>query len=138
MKNNPVLIILILALIVYGCEKDDPIIIPEQDILGKWEITYLGNGENLNPVVNPIAYNEYLPDSILRVYNYEEERFYNQKYWIKDSLIFETYLFIDEIDKDTTIFVEKYKFHFKNKNSLKLDLQDPAFFTTSIYKRKNQ
>tara|TARA_R110002096_G_scaffold434606_1_gene656860 strand:+ start:1057 stop:1476 length:420 start_codon:yes stop_codon:yes gene_type:complete len=126
-----------LVLLFTACEKDDLPIDPNNAILGKWEITHLGNGADAPAYEDLFSYQEYLPDSISRYYNYREQRFYNEKYWIEDSLLYRSYLFIDAIDKDTTVFVDKYKFQFLNKNRLRLDYQNPAIFTTSIYKRIN-
>ena len=140
MKNsylNLKSILLLSFLMCISCTQEDIPIDPKSDILGKWEITHLGNGSNLEPIDNPITYREYLPDSLTRVYNYEEKQFYNEKYWIEDDFLNLSYTFIDEIDKDTTIFIEKYKFQFQNKNTLRLDFQNPAILTTSIYKRIN-
>ncbi|TNJ41936.1 hypothetical protein KFZ70_02940 [Tamlana fucoidanivorans] len=134
MKNS-IVILAMLALIIVGCDKDNmPIEMnPKNAILGKWEITHLGS----TPIENPISYSEYLFDSILIVYNYEEKKYYNQKYWIKDSILYETYDFIDAIDNDTIIFVHRYKFQFLDKNSLRLDFLDPALIPTSFHKRIN-
>lgn len=136
MKNR-FLFTFITIIIVYSCSKEDTPIDPKSDILGKWQISHLGNGSNPLPYENPISYREYLTDSVTRVFNYEEKQFYYEKYWIEDSFLFRTYLFIDAIDKDTTIFIEKYKFQFQNKNTLRLDFQEPAIYTTSIYERIN-
>tara|TARA_R110000868_G_scaffold411424_1_gene703872 strand:+ start:99 stop:512 length:414 start_codon:yes stop_codon:yes gene_type:complete len=128
----------ITIIFICGCSNSDDLPIdPNTAIFGKWEITHLGNGDNLTLIEQPIAYEEYLLDSILRVYNYEEKSFYNEKYWIKDSLLFKTYLFIDAVDKGSTVFIDKYKFQFLDENRLRLDFQNPAIFTTSIYKRIN-
>lgn len=133
--KNKLFFALTTALLIYGCSKDDASIDPQNDILGKWELTYSGNGENLTPIPKNLAYEEYLPDSIMRIYNYEEEQSYNQEYWINDSLLFKKYTYIDTIDKDTIIFSEPYKYEFLNRNKLRLDFQYPAIETTFIYKR---
>lgn len=60
-----------------------------------------------------------------------------QKYWIKDSLLFQKATFVDAIDKDTIVFIERYKYEFLDRNRLRLDWQTQAIFTTSIFKRIN-
>ena len=60
-----VLLIASLSVIGVSCNKEDIDIDPRKAILGKWEITHIGNGDSLRPVENPIAYAEYLPDSVL-------------------------------------------------------------------------
>jgi len=135
--KNIILFIFILALLVTGCEKDEAPIDPKNAIIGKWEITHLGNGEDLEPVENSISYREYLPDSLLRFYNYEDDRFINRKYWIKDSLLIDSFWFIDDVSNDTITLENPYRFEFLNPNTLRLELQYPAIYTTSIYKRIN-
>jgi len=134
MKKH-IFIYLIIGLIIYSCSKDESPINPEIDVLGKWELTHLGNGSNADPYPNDGSYQEYLPDSVMRIHNVGEEGFIYQKYWFEDSLLFERATYVDAIDKDTTVFIVPYKYQFLDRNKLRLDLQNPATFTTSIYKR---
>lgn len=82
-------IILLLLIAGAGC-KDDELLEtdPSQIILGKWEIVEIGNYPDMRPVENPSGYKEYLPDSVLREYDYETGEFFYKTYWI-DSLIHE-------------------------------------------------
>ncbi len=125
------------GLIIYACGKDDSPTDLQDDILGKWELTQSGNGNNLFSIENPTEYEEYQPDSIMRIFNYEEKRFFNQKYSINDSLLTKEFTYIDPIDKDTIILSEPYKYEFLNRNKLRLNFLYPAIQTTFIYKRIN-
>jgi hypothetical protein len=120
-----------------SCKKEEPQLDPRKAILGKWEATHLGNGNDLIPIENPIAYQQYLPDSVLLTYNYEEETFSYEKYWLTDSLLITSFVFIDNIDKDTVVFKFPYKYDFITPSKLKLEFQYLAIFRTSIYKRLN-
>lgn len=135
--KKTVLFISVLALLATGCEKDEAPIDPKNAIIGKWEITHLGNGEDLEPVENSISYREYLPDSLLRFYNYEDDRFIDRKYWIKDSLLIDSFWFIDDLSNDTITLENPYRFEFLNPNTVRLELQYSAIYTTSIYRRIN-
>lgn len=124
------------ALIIYGCSKDDlPVDDPQQAILGQWQLTHLGNGANAEAYPGNPGYQEYMPDSVMRVHNDGEVGFIYANYWFKDSLLFQRATYTDAIDKDTIIFTERYKYEFLNRNRLRLDLQANAIFTTAIYKR---
>ena len=124
------------AIILTSCKEDIKAEMnPKIAILGKWEITHLGNGSELIPIDNPSAYEEYLPDSILQSYNYEEKTFDKYKFWLNDSLLIKSFTYIDQIDKDTIVFTLPYKYEFITPNKLKLDFEYPAIFGTSIYKR---
>ncbi|MCF2490772.1 hypothetical protein [Dyadobacter sp. CY347] len=75
---------LVLILLNAGCKKDK--VDPKQQILGKWEEFYLGNGEYQPPIVNPPASWHFLPDSVLLEYEYATKRTIKRKYWI-DTLL---------------------------------------------------
>lgn len=77
-------IFLFILLCTTSCKKDD--IEPNQQILGKWEVFYLGNGEYRPPIQNPTGYQHFLPDSVLLEYDYATKIAYTKKYWI-DSLL---------------------------------------------------
>lgn len=137
--SSNLLICICATIVLYSCSNDDQEqpINPNIDILGKWEITHLGNGDNVNPIENPLGYREYLIDSVLNSYIYENESLENRKYWIKDSILFESFALVDVIDNDTIIYTNPYKFEFLDKNTLRLILQKPFLNTTSIHKRIN-
>ncbi len=127
---------LITTLIIYSCSKDDsPIDKPQEVILGRWELTNLGAGLDAPPYLGNSGYQEYLPDSVMRILNDDDEGFIYQKYWIKDSLLFERAIYIDDIEKDTIVFTVPYKFQFQNRNKLVLIVQNSAILPVSIYKR---
>ena len=88
-------------------------------------------------VDNPIAYEEYLSDSILVIYNYEVDRFSYKKYWLTDSLLIKSISFIDDVTNEPKELTFPYKFEFITLNELKLVLQQPAIIVTSTYKRIN-
>ncbi|QGY46247.1 hypothetical protein GM418_22055 [Maribellus comscasis] len=88
---NLSVITLLLLLTGAGCKDDEPLETdPAQIILGKWEITYMGNDR----VENPTGYKEYMKDSVLREYDYETSEYYYKKYSI-DTLLHE-YIYIPQ------------------------------------------
>jgi hypothetical protein len=137
-------LIVLLALIgisFIGCEREkietDPAIENETDpakiILGKWELTEIGNWPDMDPVSNPLEYIEYLPDSVLRVYEYKTKKWDYEKYWINDTLLYENIATID-----TFQLIICYRYQFSDKNyKLRLDIEAFAIFKTAIYKRIN-
>ena len=143
-KLTVYLVAFIVANIISSCDREEPlppVTDPQQAILGKWEITHLGNGNQLFPIKNPIAYEEYQTDSVLLTYNYEEDYVFYGKYWIVDTLLFkESTYYINEAPgyEDTLIVTEQYRFYFINYNMLRLDLLNMiAINNTSVYKRLN-
>jgi hypothetical protein len=107
--------------------------------LGKWEITHVGNGNDLSSV-NPISYEEFLPDSVLLTYVYEEQNTYDYQYWLNDSLLIKrrTWTTDDGVFYDTITVQQEYLFEFIDHNTLRLDIHNmTAIFYTSIYKRIN-
>lgn len=138
------LVAFIVTNIISSCDREEPlppVTDPQQTILGKWEITHLGNGNQLFPIKNPIAYEEYQTDSVLLTYNYEEDYAFYGKYWIVDTLLFkESTYYINEAPgyEDTLIVTEQYRFYFINYNMLRLDLLNMiAINNTFVYKRLN-
>jgi hypothetical protein len=84
-------------------------------------------------IAEPLAYEEYLSDSILREYEYETEKNYYKKYWIDDSL-----LYVSITREDGFQLITRYKYQFSNNNNkLRLDIEAFAIYNTSIYKRIN-
>jgi len=105
-------------LLIFGssCEKENTEFEtdPKKAILGKWEITEMGNWPDLLPVKNPISYTEYLPDGTMRVYVYETGEYFYYKYSI-DSLLYEY-----ATREDGYHFViSRYKYDFFEKNKMR-------------------
>jgi len=124
------------VLIIYSCSNENlSVDDPQEAILGKWELTNLGTGPQAPPNDGRGSYTEYLPDSLLRNKNKGEGGSLYANYWFKDSLLFKKVTYLDAIDKDTIIFMERYKYEFINRNRLMLNWQINATSPTSIYKR---
>jgi len=122
-------IIIFLILLLIGCKKDE--IDPHQQILGKWEIFYLGNGEYREPIKNPTAYMELLPDSVLLAYNYDTGTTLRSKYWI------DTQFHMGFYREDGVLISFDYKYQF-DKDTLTLEAVNVnAIFHVSKYKRIN-
>ena len=112
-------ILLLVVLICMGCSADDDALIdPKSDILGKWE--YIA--DSFGPVSASGTYKQFMQDSILYIYNSENDFSYS-KYWLNTS--------------NDTLFIDNrsFKFEFLNRNKLQLDILQPAVITRSIYKR---
>jgi hypothetical protein len=128
-------IILTLAFILSSCEKIGNETDPAKIILGKWEIIEMGNWPNMEPIDKPTGFKEYLPDSVLREYDYSKQDYtFNKKYWI-DSLLHEC-AYLQEENRYVTI--GRYSFEFFDKNKkLRLDYSNIyALYNTFIWKRK--
>ncbi|MBX2965934.1 MAG: hypothetical protein KF845_07295 [Cyclobacteriaceae bacterium] len=132
MKNlkeiTPLLLTLSLVFTGFRCGEDH--IEPTKSILGRWELVE----NSFGVVTNPSQYEEYLPDSVLLIYRYNEKTFYQYKYWFNDSLIFKGGIFVDSFG-DTAVVAEPYKYKFISFNKLRMDFQYPAINTSYIYKR---
>ena len=116
----------IFVLVVTGCKKDKLETDPAKAILGKWEIIEMGNWPIMDPITEPSAYKEYLPDSILREYEYKTGNIFVKKYWI-DSLLHES------IGNGQLLFEYKYEFY---DNKLRLDVTNfYMIYNTSVYKK---
>lgn len=123
--------ILFVALTTTGCEKENIDPDPAKAILGKWEVIE----DTFGPVSYPGAYKEYLPDSVLINYNSEGDTTYS-KYWLVDSLLYKSHVYIDQITGDTILVdVQQYKYEFLTYNKLKLVWQVYAINPVHIYKR---
>lgn len=116
----------------FGCKQEERL--PQslqQQILGKWETFYLGNGEDRPPITNPSGYQEFLPDSVLLEYTYASKTTYRRKYWI-DSLLHMGSLRGDGVwltfDFDCQIDRDIMRLERKNVN---------AIFSVSKHKRIN-
>jgi hypothetical protein len=118
----------IIGIIILSCKKEGKEIDPAKAILGKWEIIEMGNWPIMDPIKEPSAYKEYLPDSILREYEYKTGNIFVKKYWI-DSL------FHESIGNGQLVFEYKYEFY---DDKLRLDVTNfLMLYNTSIYKRIN-
>ncbi|MBN1822578.1 MAG: hypothetical protein JW833_17780 [Prolixibacteraceae bacterium] len=124
-------IILLLIIIVAGCEKDEPLETdPAKIILGKWEMIKIGNYPKMESIINPSGFKEYLPDSILKIYEYKSGNYTIRKYWI-DSILHEGVLSQGEID-----FTMTYTFYFPDYNTLEIESYNmPSIFNNEVYKR---
>ncbi len=104
-------IILLLLLTGAGCKDDEPLETdPAQIILGKWECMEM-DGE---PYDGTNGYIEYLPDSVLREYQYESGEYYYKKYSI-DTVLHE-YIFIPQEGHYMSFF--EYHYDFSEKNTI--------------------
>ena len=126
---------IILIPILIGCEKanEEPLETdPAKIILGKWEIVEKGNWPNMRPYESR-GYREYLSDSSYRYFDNDSEQFISKiKYWVCDSVFYESY---DVQDGSELIVRYKCQF-FENNNKMRLDHMDfYALDNTSIYKR---
>jgi hypothetical protein len=107
---------------------------PKKAILGKWEVIEMGNWPDLQPVANPSGYVEYLPDSIMREYDYETGEYFYKKYWI-DTILYHS---VTREDGYQLVF-PRYKYVFSEENKkMRLDYVDiAAIFNTFIFKKIN-
>ncbi|MCY1723226.1 hypothetical protein OU798_22950 [Prolixibacteraceae bacterium Z1-6] len=125
-------ITLLLLFAGVGCENDEPQETdPAQIILGKWELIEMGNYPNMEQVETPSGYKEYLPDSVLREYNYETSSFYYKTYWI-DSLLHE-----GVYRSDGYLVATRYRYNFiRMNNKVELELHNAAgIYNNFIYQR---
>jgi hypothetical protein len=127
------IILTIVCISLFCCEKEKIETDPAKAILGKWEIIEMGNWPDMDPI--PAAgYTEFTLDSIVRFFEYSYNQFTSQgKYWIDDSLFYESYLREDGFE-----LVLRYLYQFLDNNQkLRLDIIAFAIFNTSIFKRIN-
>lgn len=121
----------ILITFFFGCKQEAISLDPRQQILGKWEIFYLGNGEERPPITNPSGYQEFLSDSVLLEYDYARKTIYKRKYWI-DSL-----LRMGSLRGDGVWLTLNYDLQL-NKDIMRLEQKNvSAIFRVSKYKRIN-
>ena len=130
MKKIIYITLCIIGILSFSCEKEKIETDPKKAILGKWEIVEMGNWPNMEPIEEPLAYEEYLPDSILREYEYKTKNSYFKKYWIEGST-----LLISTLREDGFELVFKYKYDFFDNNTLQLESYSVMMSNTSIYKR---
>lgn len=131
MKKTIYITLCIIGILSFSCEKEKIETDPKKAILGKWEIVEDGNWPDLEPC-QATQYVEYLPDSLIRVYDYKTGVYIyaKEKYWI-DSLYHEG------VYREDGYFLNvSYKYQFSdNNNKLRLDIQAFAIINTFIYKR---
>lgn len=131
-KFKPLILFALILIMAISCEEDNPKIDPKVAILGKWETIEIGTPGNMIQI-EPSGFVEFLPDSIYKSFDYEEQKLIFQcKYWIDSLLHFSQF-----IDIDLEV-VNSYKFEF-SENYNKLQLDDvgnwDGMFTRSILKR---
>lgn len=128
------LIFAVSLVIFVSCNKDEPYTPPsdpKQAILGKWELIEIGNWPNMFPS-EPSYYIDYLPDSIIGIYDYKTKEYYisSRKYWI-DSLFH-----VKTIREDGYEIIMNYSYEFFI-DKMRMDMLDVLpIFETSIYQRK--
>ena len=121
----------LLIALLSGCKQETVTLDPRQQILGKWEIFYLGNGEYRPPDTNPSGYSEFLPDSVLLEYDYATKTTYKRKYWI------DTLLHKGSLRGDGVWLTFDFGLQF-NKDTMRLERKNVnAIFFVSKYKRTN-
>ena len=130
MKKIIYITLCIIGILSFSCEKEKIETDPKKAILGKWEIVEMGNWPNMEPIEEPLAYEEYLPDSILGEYEYKTKNSYFKKYWIEGST-----LLISTLREDGFELVFKYKYDFFDNNTLRLESYSVMMSNTSIYNR---
>ncbi|WP_372950919.1 hypothetical protein [Mariniphaga sp.] len=134
-KNLKLSVLSLLLLIAWtGCKDDEPLETdPSQIILGKWEIVEIGNYPDMRSVENPSGYKEYLPDSVLREYEYETGEYYYKKYSI-DTLLHE-YIYVPQKGQYMPFFEYSYVFADSN-NKIYLKYRNvAAIFNDVTFKR---
>jgi hypothetical protein len=120
--------ILILFLIFVNCEQPKELI-PEEKVLGKWEIIQMGIWPEMY-LVEDNDYCIFYPDSILIQYIYTSNGFLalSEKYWI-DSL------FNTQIVNNGIKYLTQYTYDFY-ENKLRLDITNDSINSqTIIYQR---
>lgn len=127
---NYVVASLLIALLS-GCKQEAGPLDPRQQLLGKWETFYLGNGEYRPPITRPSGYREFLPDSVLLEYDYGTKTTYKRKYWI------DTLLHTGSFRADGVLITFDFDLQF-NKDTMRLERRNIlAIFSVSKYKRIN-
>lgn len=110
-----------LLLSFVGCDKNNSIIEPKNQILGKWVLIQTNDIR-----VESTEYQEFLPDSVVRFFRLNESGHFSENiYWINDSLLFQ-----GEISKSHFVG-NAYKYEFFDKNN-KLRLIPDYDHTTNI------
>lgn len=122
------------AIFAASCSQADeiyPDLEPQKAILGKWELVEAGWNDNMSSYTSN-EYLEYLPDSILRVYDNKENRFTSETtYWLKDSILYSG-AYVDGVFHGVK---QKYYF-FDNNNKLRLEFHEmTAIIPIAVYKR---
>jgi hypothetical protein len=110
MKTKLFFLLLWVLIFTIACKEEEPYSPPSDPakaILGKWEIYQMHGLEYV--ITNPPEYIEYLPDSLIRRYDYEtkEVSYLDEKYWI-DSIL----LYRSGIPTDNTPYLMEYGYEF--------------------------
>ncbi|MEQ8552810.1 MAG: hypothetical protein RIC06_11070 [Cyclobacteriaceae bacterium] len=124
--------LIFLSILAISCNKEEIDIDAREAILGKWEII-----ENtFGPISYPGTYEEYKTDSLLFIYNSEDDSFHG-KYWLNDSLLFHHIVWYtyDGVHHDTIEITQPFRYEFLSPDKLKLDSYNPALNPITIYKR---
>lgn len=120
-------VVLLLLFSLLGCKSKE--VDPRQQILGKWEEAYKGNGDDLTSIKNPLAYLEFRGDSVLVTHEYATGREFFEIYWV-DSLLHRGHR-----RQDGTISTMDYEYRFR-KDEIRLDyVSGSAINYTSVYRR---
>ncbi len=114
-----------------SCEKIANETDPAKVILGKWEITEIGNWPNMEAVDVNGEYVKYLTDSIKIEYSPDFGSM-QKNYWI-DTLLHEC-IYVQAEHKCFSTGQFKYEFYDKN-NKMRQDILGPALYKTCILKR---
>jgi hypothetical protein len=141
MKNTFFLAIILVSTLLIACKKEPLEADPAKLILGKWELfEYVLLGET-QTVENPYGYYEYLKDSILLHFDYNDNDYNSQsKYWFSDSLLhIYTFYYIHNHPQGGVGITEIYKYSFfDSNNKLKLDDRySTSWVSTKFFKRIN-
>lgn len=110
-----------IVLFFTGCNKNNNIIEPENQILGKWVLIQTDDIH-----VESTEYQEFLPDSVLRFFSFNESNHFSENiYWINDNLLYQGVI------SNNHFVGEAYKYQFFDKNN-KLRLIPDYDHTTII------
>lgn len=131
-------LVLIFSVILFSqsCKKEPIENDPQKLILGKWELVAGGNWpDDIEPLLPILGYYEYLPDSVLRYFRYEENEYvWVSKYWMNDSSLF---ILMGSLPNGYETWQRNIYEFSNNNNTLRLTIQDALpIFDTNIFNRK--
>ena len=120
---------IVALMLMMGCKKSG--IDSAQQILGKWEIFYLGNGEFQPAITSPSGYRQFMADSMLIEYDYATKTARTKKYWM------DAQLHIGTLRPDGYLLKSDYSYKFY-ADTLELSVENAtAIFAVSKHKRIN-
>ncbi len=127
------ILLIIVGMTSFSCEKYVIRKDPSQVILGQWELIEIGNWPNLISVPELSGYREYFPDNTLLEHSYLSGNYSWLSYNI-DSLLYEHFPI-----HDSSILTISYNYYFfDNNNQMRLDFYNMrAVNKTQIFKRKH-